>query len=161
MNPHLNLASESGNALVELAVTLPLFLLLILGTAEIANLAWASMQVNNAAHAAASYASQSRTTSAAANLANIGLAAQNEAPQLITAPSTQVTSTQFCSCAGSDGSSTSIACDSTALTNCPSPSTIEVSVQVTTQVPVSPLFHYPGLPSSYTITGRATMDVLQ
>ena len=41
-------ASESGNALIELAFSLPLFLILILGTAEIANLAWASVQINNA-----------------------------------------------------------------------------------------------------------------
>ena len=39
---------------------LPMFLLLILGTAEIANIAWASIQLNNAAHAAAQYASSIR-----------------------------------------------------------------------------------------------------
>jgi Flp pilus assembly protein TadG len=166
--PHSRLSSlprdlsrcESGNALIELAFSLPLFLVLILGTAEIANLAWASVQVNNAARAGAAYASQSRANSAPTNT-NIGVAAQNEAPKLITSPSTQVTSTQLCSCVDSSGSSTSITCDTNALTNCPAPGTIQVAVQVNVQAPVTPLVHYPGLPATYTISAQATMGVAQ
>src|ERR1700753_1854496 len=84
---------ESGNALIELAASLPLYLVLLL----------------------AAYASQSRENSPPANIANIALAAQNEAPKFITSPSTQVTSTQACSCVGSDGSSAGIARDQHAL----------------------------------------------
>jgi Flp pilus assembly protein TadG len=152
--------SESGNALIELAFSLPLFLILILGTAEIANLSWASVQVNNAARAAAAYASSSRANSAPGNIANIALAAQNEAPKLITAPS-QVTSNQFCSCVGTDGTPTALTCDSNALSTCPSPGVIQVAVQVNVQAPVTPFVHYPGLPATYTLNAQATMGVAQ
>ncbi len=157
---HSLAASESGNALIELALSLPLFLILILGTAEIANLAWASVQVNNAARAAAAYASQSRTNSAPSNIANIALAAQNDAPKFITAPS-QVTSNQSCSCVGTDGSASGIACDSNALANCRAHGIIQVAVQVNVQAPVSPIVHYPGLPATYTVNSQATMGVAQ
>ena len=73
-------ASESGNALIELAFSLPLFLLLILGTAELANLAWASVQINSASRAAAAYASASRANAACSNIL---LVAQAEAPSLV------------------------------------------------------------------------------
>ena len=152
-------ASESGNALIELALSLPLFLILILGTAEIANLAWASVQVNNAARAAAAYASQSRTNAAPSNIANITLAAQNEAPKLA---NLQVKNyNELCSCVGTDGSSPSIACDSSALSNCPFPGTIQVAVKVNTQAAVTPIVHYPGLPATYTVNAQATMGVAQ
>ena len=153
--------SESGNALIELAFSLPLFLILILGTAEIANLAWSSVQVNNAARAAAAYAAQSRANSAPANITNIALAAQNEAPNYITAPSTQVTSTQFCSCVGSDGTSNTITCDTDALSSCPPPGVIQLAVQVNVQAAVTPFVHYPGLPATYTLNAQATMGVAQ
>jgi Flp pilus assembly protein TadG len=150
---------ESGNALIELAASLPLYLVLILGTAEIANLAWASVQVNNAARAAAAYASQSRANSSPLNIANIALAAQNEAPKFITAPS-QVISTQLCSCV-TGGTPAPLTCDANALSDCPSPSTIQVSVQVNIQAPVTPFVHYPGLPATYTVNAQATMGVTQ
>ena len=169
-SPHSRLSSlsrdlsecESGNALIELAASLPLYLVLVLGTAEIANLAWASVQVNNAARAAAAYAAQSRANSSPLNSTNIGLAAQSEAPKFITAPSTQVTSTQLCYCAGTDGSlPAQITCDQNALSNCPPPSIIQVAVQVNIQAPVSPFVHYPGLPATYTVNAQATMGVGQ
>ena len=157
---HTITASESGNALVELAITLPLFVLLILGAGEIANLAWASVEINNAARAGAAYGSVSRANSAPSNLGNIQLAAQNEAPKLITSLS-QVTSTQLCTCVGASASSSPITCDQNALTSCPPPSIIQVAVQVNTQAAVSPLIHYPGLPGTYTVRAQATMRVLQ
>lgn len=153
-------ASESGNAIIELAVSLPLFVLLILGTAELANLGWASVELNNAARAGAAYGSISRANSAPSNLGNIQTAAQNEAPQLITDRTHQVTSTQVCSCV-SGGTPTTITCDSSALSNCPSPGIIQLAVQVNAHASVTPLFRYPGLPASYTVNAQATMGVLQ
>ena len=91
-------SQESGTGMVELAFCLPIFLLLILGAAEISNLAWASVQINNAAHAGAAYGSRSRTN--ATDTDDIQIAAQNEAPKFITDHPSQVTSTQACSCVG-------------------------------------------------------------
>lgn len=150
-------ACESGNALIELAFSLPLFLLLILGTAEIANLAWASVQVNNAARAAAAYASLSRAN--AASTANILLAAKAEAPTLaITFPSGP---TLGCSCVDSSGSESRASCGVSAVFSCAPPNTIHVAVQVNVQAPVTPLIHYPGLPATYTVNAQATMGVSQ
>ena len=150
-------ACESGNALIELAFSLPLFLILILGTAEIANLAWASVQVNNAARAAAAYASASRANAASSNIL---LVAQAEAPNLaITSPSAPAPA-QVCYCVtdGTQGPPAS-GCTNTNLTSCAPPSVI--AVQVNLQATVTPFVHYPGLPATFTVRAQATMGVTQ
>ena len=57
--PRNEQSSEEGSALVELALSLPVLLIMLLGAAEFARLAYASIEVVNAAHAAAIYASSS------------------------------------------------------------------------------------------------------
>jgi Flp pilus assembly protein TadG len=152
-------SQESGAAIVELAFTLPMFVILMLGTAEIANIAWASVQLNNAAHAGAQFGSLNRAN--AADTTDIQTAAQNEAPTLITAPTTQVASTLACSCVTpSTGSETAYSCG-TVQANCASPNVILVSIQVTAQAAVSPLIRYPHLPASYTLHAQAKMGILQ
>lgn len=151
--------------MLELALCLPVFALLILGTAEIANIAWASIQLNNAAHAGAQFGSQSRANAAdpldpATSVGVIEEATQNEAPKLTitfpTAPS------QACSCidpttgttgAGSTGCQT--------LIECPSPYVIFDNITVNAQAVVRPLVHYPGLPATYTLNATATMGVVK
>lgn len=147
-------ACESGNALIELAFALPLFLVIILGTAEIANLAWASVQVNNAARAGAAYAAASRANAASPSM--ILAAAQAEAPSL--AISLPVPQACYCVTGGSLGSPAS-GCTNTTLASCTPPSVI--AVQVTVQAPVTPFVHYPGLPATYTVNAQATMGVTQ
>ena len=156
----LPLREESGQSTLELAFCLPLFALLILGGAELGNLAWASVQVNNAARAGAAFGSISRTNSA--DTTHIGIAAQNEAPKLITSPSTQVTSLQVCYCV-TDGvpGPPDPGCASTNLTSCALPGIIQVAVKVNTQATVTPFVHYIGLPASYTVRGQATVGVVQ
>ena len=154
-------SQESGSAIVELAFTLPMFLLLILGTAEIANIAWASIQLNNAAHAAAQFGSLSRAN--AADTTDMETAAQNEAPSLtITFPTAP---TIECSCVTpSTGSSTTpVACTATFITDssCTSPKVVLASIQVTTQAVVRPLVHYPGMPATYTLHAQAAMGIIK
>lgn len=48
--------NEEGSALVELALSMPMLCLVLLGAAEFARVAYASIEVANAAHAAAIYA---------------------------------------------------------------------------------------------------------
>lgn len=153
---------ESGQGTMELALSLPLFMLLILGGAEIANLAWASVQVNNAARAGAAYASVSHAnaSTSVANLATIQAAAQAEAPKLtITATATDVC---YCVTGGVFGAADSGCTNtSTQAGSCPSPSVIDVAVQVNTQATVKTIVHYPGLPSSFTVHAQATLGVEQ
>lgn len=142
------LRDESGNALVELALGLTICITLILGAAEFGRLAYAAIEISNAAHAGAEYGSQSRTY--AADLANITTAATQNAPDVngVTA-----TASYFCLCS-TGGASTC------AVTDC-STSRIVTYVQVNTTGTVDPQIYVPGLPKSYTITGKAVMRVAQ
>ncbi len=55
---------DEGSALVELALSLPMLCLILLGAAEFARVAYASIEVSNAAHAAAIYAASRSGASA-------------------------------------------------------------------------------------------------
>ena len=145
--------AESGQSLIEVAITLPLFLLLILGTAEMANIAWAAIQISNAARAGAQYGSQSHAN--AADTSGIQSAAKNDAPNIT---NMTVTSSQPCKCISSSGTDTGNACT---LTACPSPDVIMPYVQVNTQAAITPFMHYTGLPVSYTLHGQALMGVVK
>ena len=150
--PRAEKRHQAGQALVELALIFPLFILLLLGAAEFGRLAYAAIEVSNAARAGASYGAQTNIT--ASDFGNTELAATQDAPNVsgITA-----TATNFCTC--SSGAATPDC--TTALTTCPSPARIQEYVQVNTTATVDPLFHYPGLPNTFTLTGQAIMRVEQ
>jgi hypothetical protein len=141
MSRHITSSRESGQGMVELACSLPLFVILVLGGAEIANLAWASLRAN------------------ASSTANIQTSAQNEAPKL----TLTTTPTLVCYCVSNTGTqgSTDNGCTTTNLTNCASPSSIQVNAHISTSATVRPLNHYPGLPASYTVLANATVGVEQ
>ena len=147
------LRRSSGQSIVELALCMPLFLLLMVGTAEMASIAWDAIQVQNAARAGAQFGSQSRA--AAADSTDISTAAKNDAPRLT---SMSVTSTSSCQCINTTtGGTAGMGC--TTLTQCPSPYLITEQVQVNTTATVAPMLHYPGLPASFTLRGQAVMGV--
>jgi Flp pilus assembly protein TadG len=149
---HTTIRNDAGQALVELALVLPVFILLLVGAVEIGRLAYASIEVSNAARAGVAYGSQNHTT--ASDTANIRLAATKEAPN-ITSLATPVV-TLVCSCS----SGTSITC-ANAGTTCVSPAHIIEYVQVQTSAPVNTLFHFPGIASTVTFRGYAIMRVEQ
>jgi Flp pilus assembly protein TadG len=147
------LGRNSGQSIIELALCMPLFLLLIFGTAEIASIAWNAVQVQNAARAGAQFASQSRAN--AADSTDIATAAKNDAPRLT---GMNVTSSSSCQCIDTTtGGPAGTGCAT--LTQCPSPYLITEQVQVNTSAAVAPMFHYPGLPASFTLKGQAIMGV--
>ena len=145
------MCSDTGQSLVELALMFPIFILLLVGAAEFGRLAYAAIEVSNAARAGASYGSLSH--SRAIDFANIELVATTDAANLT---GVNAVATNFCAC--STGGT--ITC-STALTTCPSPARIIVYVQVTTSASFDPLFHLPGLPTTFALTGQAVMRVEQ
>ena len=157
--PRHNLRDNIGQAFVELALVLPIFILLLVGAAEIGRLAYASIEVSNAARAGVAYAAQSHTT--AQDSANIQLAATTDAPNITNLTATPSYS---CSCESTGGVFTapgSCAGISTAAGSCPSPSRIVLYVQVTTSAPINTMFHYPGIPNSITLRGFASMRAEQ
>jgi Flp pilus assembly protein TadG len=154
-----DLYGDKGQAFVELALVLPIFILMLVGIAEVGRLAYASIEVSNAARAGVAYAAQNHTT--AQDSANIQLAATNDAPEV---SSLTAATSQSCACESSTGvmgalgSCTAI---STAAGSCPSPSRIVLYVQVTTSAPVNTIFHFPGIPSTVTLRGFASMRAEQ
>lgn len=139
---------ETGTAIIELGLSLPLFTALLLGASEIARVAYASIEVTNAAKAAVQYGAQ--TSATATDTTGIKLAATNEAFNL-----NGLSTTVSTSCICSDGSA------STCLNTDCSSSQIEQLLTVQTQATFDPLIHAPGLPASYTVHGRAIQNVLQ
>jgi Flp pilus assembly protein TadG len=148
---HTTIRDDIGQAFVELALILPIFILLLVGIAEVGRLAYASIEVSNAARAGAAYGSQNHVT--ASDTTNIQLAAAQDATDVTTLTTTVA---QACSC--SNG--TAITC-ANAGTTCISPARIIESVQVRTTATVNTAFHFPGLPSSFTLRGYASMRTEQ
>jgi Flp pilus assembly protein TadG len=152
-------SEEAGQAFVELALVLPIFTVLVLGAVEFGRLAYAAIEVGNAARAGVAYAAQSHTT--AQDSANITLAATNEAPEI-----TNLTATPSYSCScESTGGTIATPGDCTTISpaagSCPSPSRIVLFVQVNTSATVNTLFHFTGFPNSVTLTGKAIMRAEQ
>ena len=104
---HARLTGDAGQSLVELALTLPLLILILLGAAEFARFAWASIETTNAARAGVQYGAQTHIT--ASDNAGMQAAALNDGVNL-----SGLTATPSHSCACSTAASTTVAC-STAL----------------------------------------------
>jgi hypothetical protein len=169
--------AESGQTLIEFALMLPFMMLLLLGIAEIGRAAFITIKVTNAATAGASYGSQNSANAsqtgatcppstvcltmpiAALCDANGDQGLYNCATGILTAPNT--VATNGCQCDSGNGASckpmpagncSTISCGSGQVVEC---------VQVTTHADFDPLFHFPGLPTTYQANGKAIMRVRQ
>jgi Flp pilus assembly protein TadG len=162
---------DDGSAFVEVALVLPLLILIIIGGAELGRIAYFAIEVSNAARAGVAYAAQSSTT--ATNTTEIQSAAQADAPNL---PTLAASASQACVCetittsSGATSSTPITTCSgtgSTAGTQCPpSTSTSTINnivdyVQVSTSASVTTMFQYPGIPTSFALKGFAKMRVTQ
>lgn len=142
------LREENGQSLIELALMMPMFATILVGSAEFARLAYVSIEVTNAARAGAQYGAQSNITGTdLTGMENVATAA---GPNV-----SSMTATASLSCVCSDG--TSITCSNT--TACTA--RIQEYVQVNTSAIVTPLFHLPALPKTCTLTGLAVQRVEQ
>lgn len=148
-------SGEEGSALVELAISLPLLSIMLLGAAEFARLAYASIEVANGAHAAAMYAASS--LAASSDTGGITNAANADASNLSGGSAISVTSvTTACACADTTYTPTSCSDNSTCVNNNTS---MVTAVTVQTQSTFSPLIHRPGAPTTYTLHGTSTQMV--
>jgi Flp pilus assembly protein TadG len=141
---------ERGQSLVELALILPILLLLLVGIIEIGRFAYYSILVANAARAGAQYGAQTLITSADAN--GIETAAANDGQNV---PALNVTTKQTCGCSGTRLSGTCPA------TGCALPNHALVYVEVTASGTFASLFNYPGLPNSINLSSTEKMRVGQ
>lgn len=143
------LKAESGQALVELALSVPIMALLVFGAVEMGNIIYSSIEVTDAAMAGVQYGT--RNSTAAADTTGIENAARADAPNL----TLTFSNPPSVSCICSDGSA------STCLSTDCSGSNIETILTVQTQATVDPLLHFPGLSRSIVLQGKAVQKVLQ
>lgn len=139
---------ESGQALVETALLFPVLIALLVGTLEMARVAYAAIEVANAARAGAQYGAQNGYT--AQDATGISNAAADDAANL-----TGLTTTSSHACVCSDG--TASTCQPN---DCPS-SHKEETLTVNTQVTFDPVIHLPGIPNTYTLKGQAIQKCVQ
>jgi Flp pilus assembly protein TadG len=141
---------DKGSALVELALTVPLVTLLLVGAAEFAQVEYASIEVADAALAGVQYGALDPIN--AGDTTGISTAAQDDAPNITLGTTT---ATQTCVCSNANG--TTVTCGAT---DCPS-GTSETILTVSTQATITPLVELPGLPTTYAVHGQAAQKVLQ
>jgi len=141
---------EDGGALAETAMTAPLLIVLVVGSVEFARVAYASIEVVNAARAGVTYGARSGLF--ASDAAGITWAATHDGVNIpgmtVAAPILGYTCSD-----GNAPTGTPPACSGTA-------HLIE-TVTVQTQVKMNPLIHVPGLPATYTLNGSATQNCYQ
>lgn len=168
----LRFRDNRGAALVELALTMPLLLLITIGAAELGRIAYFAIEVESSARAGSSFGAVNINN--AVQTATIEQAALNDAPNL---PSMVATASNQCVCETLDTStnvpsynptSGTVSCTNSAVTapNCTTVNTTEAQyvisyVVVSTTATVSTMFHYPGIPSSFTLNGYSETRVLQ
>jgi Flp pilus assembly protein TadG len=146
MRPHGWRAS--GQASVELALSLPLLLMMFLVVVETGRAFYIAISVSNAARAGVQYGSQNLST--AADNAGMQQAAANDAPNIV---GMTATATHFCQC--SDGTA------STCLpTDCAGSHRL-VYTQVNTSAPYTPMINFMGILPSMSVPGKAVMRVIQ
>jgi Flp pilus assembly protein TadG len=152
-------SAETGAAFVELVVTLPVLVALLIGTADFARVFYTSIELTNAARAGAQFG--------AANLGNSGNFAMmaSVAISSVNIPGVTVptTPTRVCQCALADGSfPDTVDCGANPPTSvCPSPKFRVMTVTVTARATYSMVGRYPGVPSTLTIYRASTMRVTE
>lgn len=154
---------EAGSALVETALTFPVLIAMLLGSMELGQVAYASIETMNAARAGAQYAAMNG--GGFNDPSGISSAAQQDAYDTYTPHPTKfavTSSTPSCSC--SDGVGTCSASgavgSSPGTYSCTSGKPI-VTVTVQTTATYSALFSVPGFTNSFTLHGYSQQEVLQ
>lgn len=148
-------SSEDGSALVELALSLPLLSLMLLGAVEFARVAYASIEVTNAAHSGALYAASG--IGEATDSTGVTNAASADSPNLF--GGNAVTATLLsptCTCANTKYTPSSCSDNVTCQSN---NSAMVTTITVQTTTTYSPIIHIPGGSSSYTLHGQSSQVV--
>lgn len=160
-----------GSAIVELALTTPLFMLLIMGAAELGRVAYYAIEVESAARAGASYGSVN-IGNATNNSSTVKQAAMNDAPDLtnmtVKAGTACVCETYTYATGATtySPSSGTTSCSSSTAQSCTEDDTTAVQnnityVTVSTGVALDPMIHVPGLPNTYNLSGYSELRTLQ
>ncbi len=149
-----------GVSVTELALVLPLSLVLFIGILDFGRVYYSAIAVSHAARAGVQYGAQDNIKSG--DFAGMRQAASDALGDV---SNFTVTACRYCRCA--DGTGTCTSCNASAdgcstgsgcLSTCSSAAP-QVFVQVTVDKVFTTLFPYPGLPSTADLNRRATMRV--
>lgn len=139
--------TQRGSSLVEMGFILSFLLLLAIGVIDFGRAFYDSIELENAARAGAEYGATAPT-----DTAGMIAAAKSDASTDIST----VAATASYGCMCSDGSNSSASCTTTP--SCSS-STRQVNyVQVNTSYTYTTFLPWPGIPSSFALTGNATLS---
>jgi hypothetical protein len=127
------------------------------GGLEVGRLAYADIEVSNAARAGVAYGMQSDVF--ASDSAGIINAAKQDAPNMSTLAVDPPTLTCYCETTAGVTTAASCATITTNVGSCPSPSIIVEYVQVNTSATINTAFHFPGIPNQVTLRGKSIMRV--
>ena len=139
--------SDSGAALVEMALVMPLLLLMVLGVGDFGRVLYRAITLSHAARAGAAYGAQGGGH--AGDAAGIRQAAEEEAQDI--APIT-VTSQRICECTGG-------AAVSCMMASCGSYGAPRAFVEVTATQTFATLVPFPGIPSTVPLSRTAKVRV--
>jgi Flp pilus assembly protein TadG len=142
-----NKRNRTGTATIELALLLPLLLLIALGAVDFGRVFYMGVEVANAARAGVQYGAQDLGHST--DYTGMQTAALNDGKDI---PGMSATASRWCQCAG--GTPTSCAAS-----YCGAASVPAVYVQVNTSATFNTLMKYPGVPSTVTLNKQAIMRV--
>jgi Flp pilus assembly protein TadG len=149
---------EAGQALIELALTMPLLILFLMGALEFGQVAFISIQLSNAAKAAAQYGAQNSNTA----IDRLGMQAIAQSEVTAVNPVTVALDDNTCSCSSPDTATPSFACLKAPDTSCAFPSHIVQTLTISVSGPFTPGFFVPGFSrSAFTLTGTAVQKRLQ
>jgi Flp pilus assembly protein TadG len=141
------LQREEGSSLIELALILPMLLLLLVGAVDFGRGYFMSIEVASASEAGALYGAQNSS-----DITGMQAAATLDGADV---PGLTAGATQGCECA--DGSGSTPQCSSTPICT----GNVVGYVEVTTQSTYKTLLGYPGLPSRIPLSGRTRLRVGQ
>jgi Flp pilus assembly protein TadG len=155
------LRGNAGSSLVESALVLSFFCVpFLVATGEMGLIIWDSIEVQNSAHTAASYAMQSPTM--AANTSAITTAAQADAPTFGADLAVTPTVYYVCSAAIAGTQYTGSNAASNASAACTGGSNHPLQfVKVATSVTVTPALHWTGLTRTFGLSGSSAIEVEQ
>ena len=134
--------SDRGGAMVELAVILPVLVLLVIGVVDYGRAFYTSVTVANAARAGAEWGAQGPEFTV--NIAGMKNFAQQDGQE---AGTLTLSAQRYCECAGSSWPSCSA---------CAGGAAPDVFIEVTASKDLTLLLPYPGLPNTVSIARKAT-----
>jgi Flp pilus assembly protein TadG len=142
--------SDAGSALVELAVSLPLLVLVMVGVTDFARVFYTGMELTNAARAGAQYGSYNPAQSG--DIAGM----QTTATSSVNLTGVTATASRSCQCATGAGTFSAATCTTT----CPSGQHLVVTVTVTASKTFTTVVgSFPGIPHTVSLVRAATLRV--